>query len=329
MATMLEFTRWEEKPRGVGYRRWVITATGLRQVFRTRFFRLLLFLAWLLGAAQAAAGFLLSQSIAPGGWLEQLAANLGPRAEAVVSAFCAYVLLYPDIVVRGLYTALFWFQSDVGLGLSLVALTVIVPRLVTRDRASSALTIYLSRPLTSLDYLVGKFGIVMGVLLVVWTGPLLFGWLLSVLFASDTVFIIHSLDPLLRALLYNAIALAVLGPLALGISAVARSSLNTILLWIGVWIVLGFVAGIPFVPAVVRHASFRHNLDQVKEALFRLDTLLERAQVAMPFVGPPAGEGVHVFFEHLRPDNLTGVVVGLTALVGLSCLVFLRRLKPE
>ena len=118
METSFELSRWQEKPKGLSYRRWVVVSTGLRQVLRLRTFRILLFLGWLGGALIAAAGFVFSQSVASGGWLESLAANFGPRAESVVGAFTAVVLLYPDVVVHGLFTTIFGLQSFIALWIS-------------------------------------------------------------------------------------------------------------------------------------------------------------------------------------------------------------------
>src|SRR5690606_41350343 len=66
----------------------------------------------------------------------------------------------PFLVVHGLFTMIFGLQSFIALWLCLIGLTALIPRLVTQDRASNALTIYLARPLTSADYLIGKLGII-------------------------------------------------------------------------------------------------------------------------------------------------------------------------
>ncbi|MCX6951241.1 MAG: hypothetical protein NTV51_03515 [Verrucomicrobia bacterium] len=190
MEPTLDLSRWREQPRGVGYRRWTIVSAGLRQLLGTRLFRFMLSVAWSAGVMIATIGFLFSQSVATGGWLESLAVYLGPRAEAVVSVLGACVVMFPDLCIGGLFTLVFWGHSYLGLWLSLVALTVMVPGLLARDRATNALTVYLSRPLTSADYLLGKLGTITGVLLLMWTGPLIFGWLLSMVFASDTDFIV-------------------------------------------------------------------------------------------------------------------------------------------
>lgn len=329
MAASLDFTRWSGQPRGVAYRRWVITSTGLRQIFRLKFFRILVFLAWAAGFGFALFGFLFSQSIAPGGWLEQLGANFGPRGEAVVAAFCGYVLLYPDVVIHGLYTAVFWFQGDIALLLSLVALTVVVPKLITRDRAGQALTMYLSRPLTSFDYLIGKAGIIVGILLAVWTGPLMFGWLLSMLFAPDTTFVVYSLLPLGRALLFNLIGLVVLATVAMGVSAATKTTAYTILLWLGAWIFIGILGDIPFVPEWIRSASFVHDLEVLQLAIFRPDEVVNRVVDMIPLLPPEAVEGMRQADIFLQPASLGTTITGLGAILIVSSLVFFRRLRPQ
>lgn len=329
MEPAFELTRWDEKPLGIAHRRWAITSTGLRQLFRLRFFRILVYLAWLAGIVTATAGFLFSQSIATGGWLETTAATFGPRAEAIASAFTAMVLLYPDIVVHGLYSFLFLLLSRTTLFLSLVAMTIVVPRLVTRDRASNALTIYLSRPLTSFDYLIGKFGIVVGVLLVIWTGPLLLAWLLGVLFAPDTVFISHSMLPLGRALLFNLIGLVVIAAIAFCISSLAKTATRTVLMWIGAWILVGMIAQFPGIPGWFRHVSFTYGLEHAEIALFKLEEIVTRAAGVIPIYGDDVRRAVDIFNQHAQLPSLGSSLTGLAILVGLSSLIFFRRFRPE
>jgi ABC-2 type transport system permease protein len=329
METALDLSRWREKPKGVAYRRWTILSHGLRQVLRTRFFRLLLFFAWAAGLVITAVSFVFGQSVATGGWLETMGAQLGVRFQAIASAAGAMVLLYPDICVRGVFTGVFWLQSFVGLGLSLAALTVLVPRLVTRDRASNALTIYLSRPLTSADYLLGKFGIIVGVLVLMWTGPLLAGWALSMLLAPNMDFLVYSFAPLTRALLFNGIALLVLASIALGVSALTRSSRNTILLWIGLWLIAGAIASSPNSPAWLRRASFSHNLSEVRQTVFRLDDVLADASRSLPLLDRSVSRNLERASERTRARDIQGAFLGLGVLVTLSSVVFFRKLRPE
>jgi hypothetical protein len=329
METPLDLRRWQEKPAGVAYRRWVIVSTGLRQLTRMRIFQILLFLAWTAGVLIAAAGFVFTQSLSSGGWLESWATNFGPRAHAVVSAFCSLVLLYPDICIHGLFSAVFWWHSFIGLGLSLIALSIVMPRLIARDRASNALTIYLSRPLTSLDYLLGKLGIIVGILLLLWTGPLLFGWVLSMAFAPDSDFVVYSLLPLSRALLFNLIALVTLATVALGVSSLGKTTRSVMMIWIGLWIIGGAIASIPTTPSVIRAASFSHDLVEIRQKIFRLDEILIKAGETLPIVNRDISASMIRAAEHTQSRDAASAYTGLAALVIVSSLVFSRKLRPE
>lgn len=325
----LDFNRWDGPRRGVNSRRWVIMSTGLRQLMGLKFFRVLLFLAWTAGVAVALAGFGFTQALSETGWLASLAEKAGPRPQAVMSAVSALLLIYPDILIVGMFKCIFWAHSQAGLLLSLVALTILVPGLITRDRASQALTIYLSRPLTSADYLIGKFGIIVGVLLLLWTGPLVAGWLLTILFAPDMVFARYSLSALSDALLFNAIGLVVISAVAFAVSSLGKTAASARLWWIGLWIVLGGLAKHPFMPTWVKHASFSYDLSMVRDEVFRLSSVLQDAAGVVPMLSPELANEMVRASTTVGTDQITAVVIGLCTLVGLSMLFFLRRVKPE
>ena len=329
MDATLDLSRWAAAPRGIGYRRWTIVAAGLRQLFALRVFKVLISIAWLSGVLLAALGFVFSQSVTGGGWLETLASYLGARAEAVTAALAALVLLYPDVCIGGWFTLMFWVHSFIGLGLSLVALTAMVPRLITRDRATNALTVYLSRPLTSGDYLLGKLGIIVGVLAVMWTGPLLFGWVLSVAFAPNSDFIVHSFSPLLRALAFHGIGLVALGAIALGVSAAGRTSRTTTVIWIGLWLIVGAVAKPPRAPLWLKHASFTYNLGEVRSGVFKVDDALLTASETLPITNRGLVDSMKGAGRRAKTDDFNGALISLGVFVVLSSVVFLRRLKPE
>lgn len=329
MAAALDLSRWREKPRGLGYRRWTIVSTGLRQLFRLRFFKIVLAVAWLSGAALGLLGFAFSQSVASGGWVETVATQLGPRPQAVASAFAGFLLLYPDICIGGFYTLIFWLHSFLGLWLSLLALTAVVPRLITRDRATHALVVYLARPLTSADYLLGKLGTIAGVLACLWSGPLIFGWLLSVAFSPNMDFVIYSLGPLMRAFLFHGVALITLSAIALGISAIGRTSRSTIMGWIGLWIVFGFLAVHEETPVWLQRMSFTHNLTEVRSGILRPDAALLAAAEELPLTNREFATNLGRAGTRTAAGDFTGALASLGAFVGLASVVFLRRIRPE
>jgi hypothetical protein len=328
-SSTLDLSRWREAPLGVGYRRRTMIVTGIRALLRTRFFRMLIGAAWLGGALIAAAGFVFSQSLASGGWLENLASKAGPRAEALFSVLTGLVALYPDVVVKTVFTGVFWAHSIIALWLSLAAITVMAPSLITRDRASNALLIYLARPLTTVDYLLGKLGIIAGVLLLVWTGPLVFGWLLSMLFATDRDFIVYSLEPLLRALAFNGVALVTLAAIALGVSALSRTSRNTVVAWVGLWLIFGFMALPPRAPEWIRRASFSHDLTEVRAEVLQLDRALTEAAGTLPLLNQRFANNLTVSAKTAQATDFRGALASLGVFVVASSFVFFRKLKPE
>ncbi len=329
MDNSLDLSRWQEIPRGVAYRRWTIISIGLRQLFRLKFFKILLTVAWIGGALIAAGGFAFSQSVAEGGWLESLAVRFGPRPEALFKVLTGLMTMYPDIIVHAVFTVIFWAHSFLGLWLSLLALTVLVPQLITRDRASNALLVYLSRPLTTIDYLLGKLGIIVGVLVLLWTGPLLFGWLLSMLFATDSDFVVYSISPLLRALTFNGIALVTLAAIALGVSALGRKSTVTTIAWLGLWLVLGFLALPPKAPSWVKRMSYTTDLSEVRQEVFRLDQALTEAAEGLPLLDQRTVANLAGAGRRAQSTDFTGALVALGFFVAGSSFVFFRKLRPE
>jgi hypothetical protein len=329
METTLDLSRWREAPHGVNYRRWAIVTTNLRHLVRGKFFRILLVVAWVGGLGIAAAGFLFSQSVSTGGMLETWATRISPRMEAVVAAMGGFVTLFPDIVVRGMFTVIFWLHSYTGLSLSLIALTIVVPSLIATDRATNALTIYLSRPLTTADYLIGKLGTITGVLLLVWTGPLLFGWLVSMAFAPNRDFVIYSFVPLLRALEFNGIALVALSAIALGVSALGRNSRVTTVTWILLWIVVSIPASAPHAPAWIRRASFYQDLTTIRLEVFGLAHALSDAATQLPLLNKDFSSTLMRGSVKAQPTDYRGALGALAAFCALSSVVFLRRIRPE
>jgi len=329
MTGTFDLSRWRSAPRGLGYRRRAIIAAGLRQLLAFRLFKILLAAAWGSGVAIALLGFAFSQSIADGGWLQTLAAQIGPRMQAVVSMLAAFVLLYPDICIGGFYTLVFWLHSFVGLWLSLVALTALIPRLVTADRATNALIVYLARPLTSVDYLLGKLGLIVAVLALMWTGPLLFGWVLSVGFAPSTDFIVYSFGPLLRALAFHAIGVVTLAAIALGVSASVRTSRAATVTWIGLWLIFGALASPPRTPEWLKRTSFSHNLGEVRQGVFRLDRALQLASDSLPILDKNLTRNMAGAGARAKPSDFPGALGSLAVFVAAGSFVFLRRLRPE
>jgi ABC-2 type transport system permease protein len=326
----IDYDRWSGERLGVWSRSWVITTAGLRQLMGYKFFKILLFIGWTGGMAVAAAGFLFAQTMAEGGWLADMAVKAGPRAEAVMQAITALLLVFPDLLVTTAFKGIFWGHSELGLVLNLAAMALLVPQLITRDRASHALTIYLARPITARDYLVGKLGVIVGVLLLLWTGPLVFGWLLAMVLSPNSLFFSYSLDALGVALLFNLIAMVVIAGMALGVSALAKTAARARLAWIGLWIVLSAVAAhAKVLPGWIRHLSFVSDLRIVRDEVFGMQDAMMDAADIVPMINPRLAEQITEVAVRLDTSEITGVAVMLTLMVGAALWMVRGRIKPE
>jgi hypothetical protein len=162
-----------------------------------------------------------------------------------------------------------------------------------------------------------------------WTGPLLFGWLLSVAVAPNRDFIIYSFEPLMRALLFHGIGLVSLAAIALGVSALGRTSRNTTIVWLGLWLILGAVSKPPGTPLWLKRASFTENLDEVRQGILRLDTALIAASENLPLIDRQLSQNLGRAGKKVEPDDFNGALASLGVFVVLSSFVFLRRLRPE
>jgi hypothetical protein len=76
--------------------------------------------------------------------------------------------------------------------LSIFALGMALPSLITRDLASNAIVIYSSKAVTRGDYLLGKFCTAFGVMSLTWLGPVCGAWFVGNLLAPDWKFFWHA-----------------------------------------------------------------------------------------------------------------------------------------
>jgi hypothetical protein len=149
------------------------------------------------------------------------------------------------------------------------------------------------------------------------------------LFATDRDIILYSFSPLLRALLFNGIAIVALASIALGVSALGRKPQITTVVWMGLWLVFGAVASPPKAPDWIKRLSFTQNLAEVRSEVFRLDTALKDAAAQLPlldqrFVGNLVAAG-----KKAEATDFNGALMGLGFFVVGSSFVFFRKLRPE
>jgi ABC-2 type transport system permease protein len=157
--------------------------------------------------------------------------------------------------------------------------------LVANDLRTGAILVYLSRPLTRRDYVLGKLGVLLALCLSVTLLPGLVLYLAALGLAPEQ-FAKWSLAWIAPAIVLESVLIAlVVGLLALAISALSRSARVAGLAFVGLWIGVEIARGVLTQIADRREAevlSFQHNLRAVGNALFGI---AERS-TTLPVVWP-------------------------------------------
>jgi ABC-2 type transport system permease protein len=228
------YQHWSGKRSGRAGRWLTITRQGLRGQFKGWPVRVLLLLAWM-----PALGLVIT--LAFWGLFEQgsqdVLAMLQPILPAGVAADPhAYRLSVWTIA----YSVFFKFE------LTFIMLLVLVagPNLISRDLRFNALPLYFSRPLTRLDYFLGKLGVLAALVAAVAVLPAAVAYVLGVCFSLDLGVIADTWRLLPAAIVYGLVIVVSAGTLMLALSSLSRRSLYVGIAWVGLWIISATVASV-------------------------------------------------------------------------------------
>lgn len=224
-------------------RAWmVIAAAGVRTLMAKRVFIALLLLAWLPAVVRA---------------VQIYAASNLPQAQ----------FLAPDAKMFRNFLQLqelFMFFITVYAGTGLIA----------NDRRANALQIYLSKPLTRWEYIFGKFGVLMSLLLLVTWVPAVVLLIIQILFAGSFTFFLANLFLLPAITVYSIIQVTSVALAMLALSSLSRSSRYVGVLYAGLIFFSQAVFGI--VESLTKDStlawlSIPMDLQQIGDAIFRLE----------------------------------------------------------
>ena len=250
----------------------VIAATGIRTVLTKKFFWLVLLAAW---------GQFFVRAV-----MFYLSANF-PNLDLLAPSVETFRQFFEIQEIFVLFVTVY-----VGSGL------------IANDRRSNALQIYLSKPLTRAEYVSGKLGILLFFLLLVTLAPALMLLFLEMMFSASLAFVGANLFLLPAITLYALVEVLLSAFTMLALSSLSTSARYTAMLYAGVVLftaaVFGIVNGITNSSSLA-WLSFRANLDQIGDVIFRLQPRFE------------------------SPWLLSVVVVAL--LIGLSVWVLERRVR--
>jgi hypothetical protein len=213
--------------------------------------------------------------------------------------------------------------------MSIFALGMAMPWLITRDLASNAIIVYSSKAVSRGDYLLGKFATAFGLMTLTWLGPLTAAWVVGNLLAPDWRFFWHGRAALGHALLFALGSMSILSLLSLGVSATSLKEKSTTALWFTWWIIGGVLSPIAArTQPWLRHLNFSYDLRQFALAVFKLGEDVKIAQDKIPILGAMLKIRAETREAIESPAPWTALLTLL--LMGLVAALILRwRVKPE
>jgi ABC-2 type transport system permease protein len=228
------YQHWQGPLSGHAWRWLAIAQHGVRVQTKNRILRLLLLFAWL-------PALLLVTVVALWGLVEQ-------KNESIVAL--ARNLLPPEVVRDPVaYRAMVWtlvYSFFFQIEMFFIMLLVIFagPGLISRDLRFNALPLYFARPLTRLDYFLGKLGVIGALVAAVAVGPAVVAYLVGVCFSFDLSVVRDTYPVLLASVAYGLVITLSTGTLMLALSSLTRRSLYVAIAFAGLWIISGSVGSI-------------------------------------------------------------------------------------
>ena len=325
------YRHWDGVHLGVWRRRLVIAQNALGLCAQHKLMRSLVVMCWMAGLGAAGVLFMTGQLLVPDSLMVTWLSTLNPQLRALGDTLTSWLGQHPEISVRATQDVLFYFFSIyLLLPVSIFALGMALPSLITRDLASNAIIIYSSKAINRGDYLLGKAAAVMGLLSLTWLGPVCGAWFFGNLLAPDWRFFWHARVALIHILTFGPAAMALLALLALGVSAISSHERATVGLWFMWWIVGGMLAPIAIhTQPWLRHLSFNYNLEQLALAIFAPGEEIHVAQENIPILGNLLGGISPRTMEALNSPTVAGSAFTLIIMLACAAFILHRRVKPE
>jgi hypothetical protein len=238
----LGYRAWNGARSGQSLRWTVIAQNGFVRAWHNRWLRRLLIFAWIPATYFGAVFFLYERAmLVPENQraiqvLQRFAPdNLQDDLARVTEGDAAENRHY---VWSGLLFTFFRYPQAT---LMVLVVGLVAPALIARDVASKAFLVYFSRPVSRLEYILGKSATVWGYLLLITTAPALALYVLAVAVSPSVEVVGHTWDVPLRVLGASVVLIIPTTAMALAFSSLTRRAVTAGFLWYAVW-VLGALA---------------------------------------------------------------------------------------
>jgi ABC-type transport system involved in multi-copper enzyme maturation permease subunit len=228
------YQQWRGPLSGHAWRWLTIARHGVRVQMKNRILRGFVLLAWLPALALVVA-------VALWGLVEQQSEGVLPLVRGFLPPD---VLQEPRAFRPAIWTLAYSFFFKFEMFFIMLLAAVAGPGLISRDLRFNALPLYFARPLTRLDYFLGKLGVIGALVAGVAVGPAVFAYVVGVCFCLDLSVVKDTYPVLLAAVAYGLVITLSVGTLLLALSSLTRRSLYVIIAWAGLWIISGSVGSI-------------------------------------------------------------------------------------
>jgi ABC-2 type transport system permease protein len=227
------YQHWQGPLSKHGWRWLTIARHGFRVQMKSIIVRLLILSAWL-------PALFLVAFLALWGLVEQ--------KNQTIMGFLQFlplpILQEPKAYRQAIWTVAFSNFFFVQMYCILILVIVAGPGLISRDLRFNALPLYFARPLTRLDYFVGKLGVIAALVATVAIGPAVFAYFVGVIFSLDVGVAKDTYPVLLGSLAYGLVITLSAGTLMLALSSLTRRSLYVGIAFAGIWLISGTVGTI-------------------------------------------------------------------------------------
>lgn len=323
------YSRWTGNHTSIWVRRFHIANHGMRATLRGKIMKWLIGVSWSLSLGLCTFLFLISQILQPESLLSKVLPNFREGEEFMRNIF-TWLDSNPDISISAIYNLSFfgytWFLSF----LSLVAVTKAIPHLLTQDLGSKSLIIYTSKAISKVDYMIGKFGAIFGVLGIMWILPCLVSWVFANAFAPEWKFFIYSWSALWHSMLFLIVTAIATSILAMAFSAISSNPRVTTGIWIAYWIVGGVFQVIatlsPKFLFWIKYLNLRYNITKIQQGIFNLDEYYNNLIEKLPMLERPLSQ-----LNFLKPNisHSEEAMVWTAILCIASIILVFRKLDTE
>ena len=244
----LGYREWQGELQSSSSRWLVVAEIGIRRAWQSAWLRRMMFFAWIPGVVMGFMIFIYEQSAKQGGEAQDLvsagamALATQERPEVILQRIRQERSSTGTRPTAGAERHIFWSalllilfrRSQPFLLIPIVA--VIAPPMISQDFRSRAFLLYFSRPLTRVQYMLGKAATVSLYLLCVTMFPALLLYFVGILLSPDISVLYYTWDLPLRVILASLMIVIPCTALALMLSSLTTESRYASFAWFAIWI---------------------------------------------------------------------------------------------